>query len=112
MTAILALGAASAQVVEQTTTTTSVTTADGTLNTFVPGSAFVVKEQSGPVSYTYGPDVTYVTRGGVVLTPDQVRTRVRAGLPVHVEYMPQGETRVIKRVVINEEHDDDDDDDD
>lgn len=110
MTAVLAFGSTSAQVVEQTTTT-SVTTADGTINTFVPGSSFVIKEQTGPVSYTYGPEVTYVTRGGVVLTPEQVRNRVRAGLPVRVEYMPQGETRIIKRVVINDDDDDDDDDD-
>lgn len=109
--ALFAFGAAKsqAQVVEQTTTTTQVTSADGTINTFVPGTTFVMKEQAGPVTYSYGPEVTYVTRGGVVLTPEQVRNRVRAGLPVRVEYMPQGETRVIQRVVIQDEDADDDD---
>lgn len=111
MTALLAFGTATAQVVEQTTTTTQVTSADGTINTFVPGETFIMKETAGPVTYTYGQDVSYVTRGGVVLTPEQVRNRVRAGLPVRVEYMPQGETRVLKRVVIQDDDDDDDDDD-
>ncbi|HYF35875.1 MAG TPA: hypothetical protein VD994_11335 [Prosthecobacter sp.] len=89
--------------------TTTVTTSTGTLHQYVPGSTFVVNETTGPVAYNYGPDVVYATRAGTVLTPEQVQARIRVGAPVHVEYVPQGETRVIRRVLIDDDDDDDDD---
>ncbi|HYF36670.1 MAG TPA: hypothetical protein VD994_15345 [Prosthecobacter sp.] len=82
--------------------TTTTTTATGTIETFEPGSRFIVKETTGPMTYTYGPKVVYATRSGVVLTPEQIQTRIRVGLPVSVHYRPQGETRVIERVIIDD----------
>jgi len=54
------------------------------------------------VAYTYRPPTVYSTPGGVVPTGEQVTTRMRAGLPVRVEYMNQGDARVIQRVVIED----------
>jgi hypothetical protein len=93
------------------TATTTVTTSTGTLYQYTPGSTFIVNEAAGPMTYTYGPDVVYATSAGAVLTPEQVQARIHVGMPVHVEYVPQGETRVIRRVIVGD-HDDDDDDDD
>jgi hypothetical protein len=86
----------------ETTTTTTVTTSSGTLTEYAPGSTFVVRETSGPVSYRYGDRITYVTRGGQPLTEEQVRTRVKVGAPVNVHYIIEGEDRVIDRVEIDD----------
>ncbi|MGV3663266.1 MAG: hypothetical protein ACO1TE_24045 [Prosthecobacter sp.] len=102
-------GAPLAPVTSKTTTTTTARTtingvvvSDGVVDVYEPGARFVVKEASGPVSYTYGPQTVYSTPGGVVLTAEQVTTRMRAGLPVRVEYLNQGNARVIQRVIIND----------
>lgn len=102
-------GAPLAPVTTKTTTTTTASTtingvavSDGVVDVYEPGTRFVVKESTGPVSYTYGPKTVYATPGGVILTAEQVRTRMRAGLPVHVEYLNEGQTRVIQRVVIDD----------
>ncbi len=80
-----------------------VVSANGVVDVYEAGTpTFVVRETTGPVTYTYGPQVVYATPGGVVLTAEQVRTRMRAGLPVRVEYVTQGETRVVRRVVVEE----------
>lgn len=108
-TALLALATASAQTVvvpagttTTTTETTTVTTGTGVLDVYEPGTKFVVKETAGPVAYSYGPEVVYATPGGVVLTEEQIRTRIRAGLPVKVEYLDKGGVRVIRRVVVED----------
>lgn len=85
-----------------TTTTTSTTVGTGTITEYTPGSTFIVKESAGPVSYRYGESVTYVTRDGTVLTPEQVRTRIKVGAPVGVTYTTDGDNRVISRVEIDE----------
>ena len=77
---------------ETTTTTTTTSTGTGTVTEYSPGSAFVVKEASGPVSYQYGEKVTYVTRSGKALTDDDVRTRVKVGIPVNVQYIRKERT--------------------
>jgi hypothetical protein len=92
-----------------TTTTTTYTTGTGTISEYAPGTTFIMRETAGPVTYSYGDNVTYVTRGGVVLTPEQVRARIRVGIPATVHYAPTGERRVISRVVVNDDDDDDDD---
>lgn len=84
----------------------AVTSSTGVVDVYEPGARFIVREATGPVTYSYGPQTVYATPGGVVLTAEQVRTRMRAGLPVRVEYLPQGETRVIQRVIIREVDDD------
>ena len=37
------------------------------------------------------------------LTEDQVRTRIKIGIPVSVQYVSEGDNRVISRVVVDEE---------
>jgi len=89
--------------VETTTTTTKTTTTNGTLHEYAPGKTFIVKETSGPVMYRYGKTVTYVTRKGTPLTEEQVRTRIKVGIPVSVHYMTEGENRVISRVEVDDD---------
>src|SRR5262245_23730513 len=85
-----------------TTTTTKTTTSTGTITEYSPGSTFVVKETSGPIKYRYGKKVTYVTRGGKTLSDADVRTRIKVGVPVSIQYTTEGEDRVISRVELDE----------
>jgi hypothetical protein len=91
--------AAFAQVTETTTTTT--TTSSGTLTEYVPGSTFVMKETSGPVTYRYGQNVTYVTKTGKTLTAEKARTYIKVGSPVTVHYSGTPEARVIERIEVD-----------
>jgi hypothetical protein len=91
-----------------TTTTTTTTMGSGTITEYAPGSAFIVKESAGPVTYRYGENVTYVTRGGAPLTEEQVRTHVKVGAPVRVQYSTEGEDRILNRVEIDDIEIDDD----
>jgi hypothetical protein len=86
----------------ETTTTTTTTTSSGTITEYSPGTTFVIKETSGPVTYRYGDTVTYVTRSGKTLTADEVRTRVKVGIPVNVHYSAEGEDRIINRVEVDD----------
>jgi len=45
----------------------------------------------------------YATKSGRVLTEDEIRARIRVGLPVHVRYTNQGDTRVINRVILDDD---------
>ena len=85
------------------TTTTKTTTTTGTIHEYAPGKTFIVKETSGPVKYNYGPKVVYVTKKGTVLTEDQVRTRIKVGIPVSVHYLTNGDHRVISRIEVDDE---------
>jgi len=73
-----------------------------TITEYVPGTKFVVKESSGPVNYRYGKQVTYVTKSGKTLTEEEVRARIKIGLPVNVHYGTEGKERVINRVEIDD----------
>jgi len=84
------------------TTTTTTTTGAGTITEYTPGSTFIVKETSGPVNYHYGKSVTYVTKSGKSLSEDEVRTRIKVGVPVSVHYATEGDTRIINRVEIDD----------
>jgi len=100
---IIAIRASTAFAVAQTSsTTTTTTTGMGTLTTYTPGSAFIVKETSGPVTYSYGDNVTYVTKSGKTLTESDVTSRMKVGIPVSVGYSTVGEKRVISRVEIDD----------
>lgn len=110
----MAASAAFSQTVEKTTTTTTsdgavsrstttTTTGMGTITEYSPGSTFIVKESEGPVTYHYGKKVTYVTKSGKVLTDDQVKTRIKVGVPVHVHYDRDGDQKVITRVEVDED---------
>lgn len=101
----LVCGILSASVIaadETTTTTTRTTTSTGTISEYAPGSTFIVKETAGPVTYRYGKKVTYVTKSGKTLTDADVRTRIKVGAPVSVQYTTEGENRVISRVEIDD----------
>jgi hypothetical protein len=86
-----------------TTTTTTTTTGTGTITEYTPGSAIVLKESSGPRHYHFGKKVVYVTKSGKELDEETVRTRVRVGVPVHVEYTGDGDNLMVNRVVLDED---------
>jgi hypothetical protein len=95
---------ATALAAEETTTTTIKTiTSSGTITEYSPNTTFVVKETTGPVKYRYGKKVTYVTKSGKSLSDDQIRTRIKVGIPVRVLYLTEGEDRVISRVELDED---------
>ena len=85
------------------TTTTKTTTTTGTLHEYAPGKTFIVKETTGPMTYRYGTKVSYVTKKGTILTEDQVRTRIKVGIPVSVHYYADGDNRVISRVEVDDD---------
>ena len=85
-----------------TETTTKTTTSSGTITEYTPGSTFIVKETSGPVTYRYGKSVTYVTKSGKTLSDDDVKVRIKVGAPVHVHYTTDGDARVISRVEVDD----------
>jgi hypothetical protein len=86
-----------------TTQTTSTTEANGTITAYTPGSAIVLRESSGPVSYRFGKTVTYVTRSGRVLDENTVKTKIRVGVPVRVHYAGTGPNMVVDRVILEED---------
>ena len=86
-----------------TTTTTTTTTGSGTITDYTPGSTIVLKESSGPRTYHFGKEVVYVTRSGKVIEPDVVRTRIKVGIPVHVQFTGEGESMMVNRVVLDED---------
>ena len=88
---------------QTTSTTTGTTESTGTITQFTPGSAIVLRETNGPVSYRFGKTVTYVTRSGRVLDQNTVRTRVKVGVPVRVHYVGTGENRVVDRVILEQD---------
>ena len=109
--AVMAAGTLCAQTASTTTTVTT-STGTGTLSEYTPGSTFIVKESTGPVTYSYGKQVQYVTKSGRVITEPRLKSRVIVGRPVTVHYVTEGDRRVIQRVVMHDKDDDDDDDDD
>jgi hypothetical protein len=86
-----------------TTTTTTTTEGTGTITEYTPGSAIVLRESSGPVSYRFGKTVTYVTRSGRVLDENTVKTKIRVGVPVRVHYAGTGTNMVVDRVILEED---------
>ncbi len=105
-----ALMASSAAIAEDTTTkpdgsqetTIKTTTSTGTITEYVPGTTFILKETSGPVTYSYGKTVTYVTKSGKVITESDLKTRIKVGVPVSVHYVTDGANRVISQVVVED----------
>ena len=86
-----------------TATTTTTTEGTGTITEYTPGSAIVLRESSGPVSYRFGKTVTYVTRSGRVLDENIVKTKIRVGVPVRVHYAGTGTNMVVDRVILEED---------
>lgn len=100
--ALLCVGNLAAVDRETTTTTTKTTTSTGTITEYVPGTTFIVKESSGPVTYKYGKKVTYVTKAGKEVPEAELKTRIKVGSPVSVDYVSEGDTRVVNKVVIDD----------
>ena len=86
-----------------TAQTTSTTEATGTITEYTPGSAIVLRESSGPVSYRFGKTVTYVTRSGRVLDAATVKSKIGVGVPVRVHYAGTGTNMVVDRVILEED---------
>jgi hypothetical protein len=86
-----------------TTQTTSATEANGTITEYTPGSAIVLRESSGPVSYRFAKTVTYVTRSGRVLDEATVKSKIRVGVPVRVHYAGTGPNMIVDRVILEED---------
>ena len=86
-----------------TTQTTTVTEANGTITQYTPGSAIVLRESNGPVSYRFGKTVTYVTRSGRVLDQAMVKQKIRVGVPVQVHYTGTGPNMVVDRVILEQD---------
>jgi hypothetical protein len=91
------------QVSHETTTTTTTTDANGTITEYTPGSAIVLKETSGPVSYHFGRHVTYVTRSGRPLDEAMVKEKVKVGVPVRVHYTGTAPDMTVDRVILDED---------
>jgi hypothetical protein len=92
-----------AQTSSTTTTTTKTVDGGGTITEYTPGSVIVLKETSGPRNYKFGKTVTYVTKSGKTLDEETVKTRIKVGIPVHVQYTTEGEDMVVSRVVLDED---------
>ena len=86
-----------------TETKVTTTTTTGTITEYTPGTTFIVKETSGPITYRYGKKVVYVTKKGTALTDEEVKTRIRVGRPVTVHYSTVDKDRVIERVEIDDD---------
>lgn len=82
---------------------TKTTVSNGTLSSYEPGTTFVVKESTGPITYRYGKSVTYVTKKGRTLTDDDVKARIRVGVPVTVHYDMDDDNRVINRIEVDDD---------
>jgi hypothetical protein len=91
------------QLSQTTTTTTTTTDASGTITEFTPGSTIVLRETTGSVRYRFGKTVTYVTRSGRVLDADDVRTKIKVGVPVRVHYVGTGANMVVDRIILEED---------
>jgi hypothetical protein len=87
------------QTTTQPTTTTETTTTytAGTVSTYEPGKTIVVKSEEGPVSFALGTAAQVVDGAGTV-----VKAAIRPGERVRVYYSGTGDTRVVKRVVVEE----------
>ena len=103
LTLACALMATAAFAADEVVTSTTTTTSTGTISEYTPGTTFVVKESSGPVTYRYGKKVTYVTKSGKTLSDADVKTRIKVGAPVSVHYTTDGDAKVINRIEVDDD---------
>jgi hypothetical protein len=89
--------------VSETTTSTTTTEGGGTITTYTPGTSIVLRESTGPRTYRFGKNVTYVTKSGKILDEDTVKTRIKVGVPVHVHYVGEGDNMLVDRVTLDED---------
>ncbi len=95
-----------AQTTQETTTTTTepgaatqttTTYSSGTVTTYEPGKTIVVKGPEGPVSFVLHTAANIVDGAGKIVTAP-----LRAGQKVRVYYSGTGDTRVVRRVVVED----------
>ena len=84
----------------KTETTTTTTSTEGTVSTFEPGKAIVVRRVgvTDPITYTLGKAVQYVDRAGKTIEASMIKP----GAKVNVYYDKSGETQVVNRVVVDQ----------
>jgi hypothetical protein len=87
--------------VQTDTTQTNTSTAGGTISEFTPGEVMVVKVKDEPRSYKLAKNVVYVTGSGKSLDEAAVKERLKAGVPVHVDYITEGDSLIVSRVVLD-----------
>lgn len=85
-----------------TTEKTTTTTGTGTITEYTPGKTLIVKEESGPQTYTVGDKVVYVTKGGKTIPEAEVRERMRVGAHVSVHYAKEHGGMTVSRVVVDD----------
>ena len=91
-----------AQEASTTTTTTTYTDGTGTIAEYSPGQTIMLKETNGVRPYKFTKTTTYVTRSGKVLTDDEVRTRIKIGLPIQVRFAQRDNDMVVERVTVDD----------
>lgn len=74
-----------------------------TITEYSPGSTITLKEAIGPTHYRITGDVRYTTRSGKDLDQEAVKTRIKAGEPVHVYYTGEGSEKAVDRIVLDDE---------
>jgi hypothetical protein len=85
-----------------TTTTTTYSDGTGTITEFTPGETVVLKENDMVRPYKVTKTTTYVTRSGKTLSEDEVRTRIRIGLPISVKFMKHDNDMIVERVTVDD----------
>lgn len=75
----------------------------GTITEYTPGGVITLKETSGPRRYKFSKKVVYVTKSGTELDEATVKTRIKIGIPVHVQYTTEGDDLLVSRVVLDED---------
>ena len=85
-----------------TTTTTTYTDGSGTITEYTPGQTVTVRESAGVRPYKFTKSTTYVTRSGKTLTDDEVRTRVKIGLPISFRFEKHDNDMVVNRVIVDD----------
>ena len=100
----MAFAQTSTTTTEQTTTTAPTTTTQttttysaGTVTTYEPEKAIVVKSEEGPVTFALKAPIRIVNAAGKVVT-----SAIRPGQKVKVYYTGTGETRVVEHVVVED----------
>jgi hypothetical protein len=99
---LLAAFPAHAQTVVRETTTTAVQPVEvaGTVTELVPDAVVVrTQEATAPVRYTFTTTTEYVDEAGNRVTRDIVK----AGVPVTIRYVKEGDRMVVNRVIVRKQ---------
>ena len=80
-----------------TTTTETTTYSSGTVTTYEPGKTIVVRGPEGPIDFVFGTTARILDGAGKIVTAP-----LRAGQKVKVYYTPDGQKKVVERVVVED----------